>query len=127
MRTARLRGGVALLSPEEDSRTSAEGGLPGRHVAVVCWSHLQTAGSRRWRRGKGGRFNHLPAAAVAATSVQGRIVAAAAAEAAAAAASALAARSHSDPDLGSNGGGRSGDGPPRRMVCGWGDHPHWVV
>jgi hypothetical protein len=22
-------------------------------VAVVCWSHLQTAGSRRWRRGKG--------------------------------------------------------------------------
>ena len=75
----------------------------------------------------GGRFNHLPAAAVAATLLQGRVVAAAAAEAAAAAASAVAARSHSDPDLGSNEGGLSGGGPPRGMDCGWGDHPHWVV
>ena len=73
VRTARLRGGVAQLSPEEDSRTSAEGGLPCRHLAMVRCSHCAPAGSRRWRRGKGGRFNHPPAAAVAATSVPGLV------------------------------------------------------
>ncbi len=41
VRTVRLRGGVAQLSPEEDSRTSAEGGLPGRQLAMVCCSHCE--------------------------------------------------------------------------------------
>mmetsp|Transcript_53110 Transcript_53110/g.110779 ORF Transcript_53110/g.110779 Transcript_53110/m.110779 type:complete len:98 (-) Transcript_53110:1235-1528(-) len=84
-------------------------------AAVTC----KQAGSRRWRRGKGGRFNHLPLPPPSpprrckALSVLCRVVAAAEAEAAAAAAEAVAARSHSDPDLESNGGERSGGGPLR--------------
>ena len=54
VRTVRLRGGVAQLSPEEDPRTFAEEGLPCRHVVMVCYSYCKPAGSRRWRRGKGG-------------------------------------------------------------------------
>ena len=74
VRTARLRGGKAQLSPEEDSRTSAEGGLPGRHVAIVCCSHLQTGGIQEVEEREGGPVQPPPpAAAVAATSVQGLI------------------------------------------------------
>ena len=54
VRTVRLRGGVAQLSPEEDPRTFAEEGLPCSHVVMVCYSYCKPAGSRRWRRGKGG-------------------------------------------------------------------------
>ena len=70
MRAARLRGGVAQLLPVEDSCTSAEGGLPCRHMATVCCSRCEPAGSRRWRSGKGGRsITTPPAAAATATSV----------------------------------------------------------
>jgi hypothetical protein len=36
-------------------RTFAEEGLPCHHVAMVCCSYYKPEGSRRWRRGKGGR------------------------------------------------------------------------
>jgi hypothetical protein len=52
VRTVRLQGGVVQLSPEKDHRTSMEGVLPCRHLAMVCCSHFEPAGSRRWT-GKG--------------------------------------------------------------------------
>ncbi len=55
MHTMRLQGGVAQLSPEEDPHTFDEEGLPCCHMAMVCCSYCKLAGSRRWRRGKGGR------------------------------------------------------------------------
>ncbi len=56
-RTVRLREGTAQLTPEEDTRTSAEGGLPCCHFdngSSLLQSLRAGEGSRMWRRGKGG-------------------------------------------------------------------------
>ncbi len=91
-----------------------------RHMAMVCCSYCKPAGSRRWRRGKGGRESITTPLAAAAVDtsvlVPGRggggggggddddndVVA-----------------PSWSPDLESNGGDRSDGRPPRGLAWGW--------
>ena len=129
VRTARLRGGVAQLSPEEDFRTSVEGGLPYRHLASVAAVTANRRNPGGGGVGRGAGFSPPPlanAAATSALSVLCRVVAAAAAEACAAAAAA-ATRPTRTPTSGPMGDAAWATASPRRMDCGWGDHPVWMV
>ena len=92
-------------------------------------SHCEPAESRRWRSGKGGRFFATPprqrrrhVGLIGPVPRRGG-----GGGGGVRSGCCCGDASHSDPDLGSNGRCRSGDGPPRRMDCGWGDHPVWMV
>ena len=114
---------MAQLSPEEDPHTFAEEGLPCRHVVMVCYSYCKPAGSRRWRRGKGGWGSKTtPAAAAADTSV---LVPGRGGGGGGGDDNDVVAPSRI-PDLEFNGGGRSDGGPPRGTDWGWGYYPCWA-
>jgi hypothetical protein len=68
VRTARLQGGVAQLSPEEDFRTSVEGGLPCRHMATVAAVTANRRNPGGGGVGRGAGFSPPSPANAAATS-----------------------------------------------------------
>ncbi len=112
----RLRGGVAQLLREEDPRTFAEEGLPCGNGLLQL---LQIGGVQEMEEREGGRESiTTPAAAAVNTSVlvPGR--------------GGGGGDDDNDvvapiriPDLGFNGGDRSGGRPPRGLDCGLGYHP----
>ena len=117
VRTARLQGGVAQLSPEEDFRTSVEGGLPCLHMATVAAVTANRRSPGGGGVGRGAGFSPPPPANAAATSVPGLICpvprrGCGGGGSVRGGSGGGGDASHSDPDLGSNGRCRSGDGPP---------------